>query len=239
MKEFLIEHSISIVAALFAMISMIFTILNFCSRNKRSSKLYYHNHMAMIIENNQSNNSKGLNINYNGLPIGCRIMQISGELICKGKDINTLKNQITITAPKKCKWLDISVAQNKINAFANISTNDEQVATIFFDKLRRDKSITINAYLKVGIIKSFLIEDIIPKEITFEHVIDDTDDVIIITEINYSAKASSVFEFVFPIILLIAPILANALSISISEMVIIFSALLALKHYITRNKYNI
>lgn len=180
MKEFLSDNSvfIAIAAALFAMTTMIFAILNYFSRNKRNSKLYYVKLNATRILNNQPTGFNGLTVNYNGIPITSDIIHLSGKMICRGKDINSNNNQITFIAPAGCKWLDISIAQNgNINAIAKVSKNDEQKAIISFDKLRRNKSFIINALLKSSKDLSEMSVDSIHEKIKFEHIIDDADDV--------------------------------------------------------------
>lgn len=182
MKEFLIEHSIAIVAAICAMITMFFAILNYFSRNKRSSKIIYQPLEALNIYNSLTNVFKGFDIKYNGEPISSRIIYISGELICKGKDINSLNNQITIKSPTRCKWIDITITnKGNTNASASISKDNEQKAILSFDKLRRNKSLTFRAILQTDINLKKMPVTSIHETIDFEHSIDDTDDVKIST----------------------------------------------------------
>ncbi len=185
MKEFLIEHAIAIVAAICAMITMFFAILNYFSRNKRSSKIIYHPREALNIYNSLTNEFKGFDIKYNDEPISSRIIYISGELICKGKDINSLKNQITIKSPTSCKWIDISISnKDSIKASASISKDNEQEAILSFDKLRRDKSFTISAILQTNIDLKEMPVTSVHETIEFEHSINDTDDVKMLTSKN-------------------------------------------------------
>ncbi len=163
------------------MTSMILAFLNHFSRYKRSSKIIYHPREAINIYNSLLIGFKGFDIKYNDQPITSRIIYISGELICKGKDINSLNNQITIKSPTGCKWIDISIVQNSnINTSACISKNNEKEAILSFNKLRRNKSLIINAILQTDIDLKEMPVTSINETIEFEHSIDDTDDVKII-----------------------------------------------------------
>lgn len=202
MKEFLSDNSvfIAIAAALFAMTSTILAFLNYFSRNKRSSRLYYEPLETFKILNNESTYFKGFSFQYKGEPINTNVINIIGKIKCKGKDINTENNQITITAPTGCKWLDISITQKgKSNADAYMSKNNRQEAILSFDKLRRNKSFTINALLDTSINTAYSAH----KKIEFDHSIDDTDDIKIITNhtkfrnISYLAIASAIILILF------------------------------------------
>ena len=178
MKEFLINNSIAILAALFAMTTMIFAIMNYFSRYKRSTKLYYKPRKSFRIFSRQQHDFKWFRLQYKGNTIESDVIFISGKINSKGKDITTLNNQIILKAPKGSKWLDISISQKgKINASACVSKENEQEAVLTFDKLRRNQSFIVNAILQTSKDLSDMAVDSIHKTIKFEHIIDDTDDV--------------------------------------------------------------
>lgn len=211
MKEFLSDNSvfIAIAAALFAMTTMIFAILNYFSRNKRNSKLNYYPREALSIISSQSSYFKEFDLKYKGKPILSDIIQIEGKMVCNGKDINSENNRITIIAPSGCEWLDILIT-HKGNSFAlaNISKVNQQEAVLYFGKLRRNQSFIINALLQVSNDKLKIpikrISDV-HNSIEFEHSINDTDDVQNITKKDESYFISS--GFVFMILMLLSVVM--------------------------------
>lgn len=113
---------------------------------------------------------------------------ISGELICKGKDIDSTGNEIQVKAPKGCSWIEIIVLNQpkNNNASAIISQVNSQYAVLSFDKFRKNKSFKINALLQDSAGHFQYTRDYIKNNLEFEHTINDTDDVKITTDNTYN-----------------------------------------------------
>ena len=201
MKEFLSEYSVFITSAslLIALVSLVLLYLNFRYIRNRPSKLLYQPNKSIDIFKSLSIGFKGFDIKYNSKPISNNVVFISGDIICKGKDIDSTGNEITVKTRDDCHWIDITI-ENKanINAVASISPNDPSCAIISFGKLRKDKSFTLNALLQTSSITKSSVEDI-HGSIEFEHTIDNTDDVKISDNNDEIIIALKILIFAFSI----------------------------------------
>ena len=194
MMDFLNDYNliITIVATLIGIVSSIYTTLNYSSIRKNTTKLLYHPLDSINIYNSLYNGFSGFDIKYNGNLISNNVLYISGELICKGKDIGTIGNEIQVKLPSGYNWIDITV-DNKpnISAVATILQTNNQYAIISFDKLMKDKSLTINGILQAGRGTNISV-DSIQNSFKFEHNIIKTDDIKIASN-NFDSLFSSQF----------------------------------------------
>ena len=181
MKEFLVENIVFVTCAslVTALVSLVLLYLNYRYIRKRHSKLFFQPIEPMNVYNTSYVGFKGFDLKYKGNPISNSILYFSGELVCKGKDIDTIGNEIQVKAPEGYNWIDIIVVNQpkNNNASATITQTDNQYAVLSFDKFRKNKSFKINALLENCTDRSLkTVEDLI-KSFEFDHTISDTDDV--------------------------------------------------------------
>lgn len=226
MNEFINHDVVAIVATLIAMTTMIFAIKSYLSRVKRPSKLFFQPIESINIDSSFCDGFKGLDIKYNGEKILNNLLYFSGKLICIGKDIESKGNTITVKAPTGYNWINlIALDEQNNNASASVQENTQE-ALLSFDKFRKNKSFKINALLQECSDNSQTTKDSFINSLEFEHTINGTDDVMVITD-DFSiiqALKHVTKGFLIPCVFffLILTLLRNLFNLSYSQVTLLY-----------------
>ena len=186
MIDFFKNNIIAILACVFALITAGINLINYINRRKRPCKIKYYPRGEFIVVNKSGLDK--FEIKYKDNPVSKNIIFISGDLVSRGKDINTTSNSINIYAPDNCNWLEMNI-ENQDNCGAKVELLNDKQALLSFNKFRSNKCISIYAILETEKVISPLELRDIHNFIKFEHTIDNTDDVKIVAEKSYELRS--------------------------------------------------